>query len=305
MSTELSVIKEENILKLDEAIKKGLSAQGLTGFHKAYEMASAIDELKLLLTPQYMKPIMALMNNKLGFKTDKNKAGGDRYSEETVQNCLIEAVLYGVQPVGNQYNIIAGQSYITKEGFGYLLANFSGLRYKIAMDLPRIGNGNTSAAITAKISWTINGVTDNQELPIPVKMDAYTTTDAIIGKATRKARHWLYQTITGSELPEGEMDFEAEVISSKINKVVSVDEEDQNPATFKVDEKEIKPTLPEDALQALKECKTQDDVTILYDSLTDLQNNPEFIKAVAERKLVIKSTPPDRASKQNSELLLK
>ncbi|MFK5282891.1 hypothetical protein ACI3PL_25325, partial [Lacticaseibacillus paracasei] len=79
---------------------------------------------------------MALQGNRLGFKTDKDKSGG--YPESVVKNCLIEAVLLGIQPTGNQFNIIAGNMYPTKEGCGYLLNNFKGLSYNLVCSLPRI-----------------------------------------------------------------------------------------------------------------------------------------------------------------------
>lgn len=124
------------IQKLNKNVEIALSAQTLAGFEKAYTMATAAGELKKLLNAEYMKPIMELQGNRIGFKTDKDNNGG--YPVETVKNCIIEAVLMGVQPVGNQFNIIAGNCYLTKEGIGYLLKNINGLSYDIVFTLPRI-----------------------------------------------------------------------------------------------------------------------------------------------------------------------
>lgn len=189
--------------QLNESVTSVLSQRQVLGFEKAYLFAQATSQLKQLLTPEYMKPIMELQGNRLGFKTDKDDKGG--YPEATVKNCLIEAVLTGVQPYGNQFNIIAGNMYITKEGFGYMLANYVGLSYEIIPSLPRINNDKTSAAIVMKIKWNIdNSGWHERELDIPVKMNAYMGTDAVIGKATRKARAWLYNNITGSEISDGD-----------------------------------------------------------------------------------------------------
>lgn len=225
-------------LKLNYAVESVLAADGFSGFQKAYLIATAAGELKKLLTPDYMKPIMDLQGNKLGFKTDKDTAqGGGKgtgYPEEVVKNCLIEAVLTGVQPFGNQFNIIAGNMYITKEGFGYLLRNFVGLSYEIVPALPRINSDKSSAAITMKVKWTVNGVEKERDLEIPVKMNSFMGTDAVIGKATRKARCWLYNTITGSEIPEGDaMDTTAEVVDSKIKESETTLEELQTLLDFK------------------------------------------------------------------------
>src|SRR5215204_5340477 len=120
MSNIVNVPQSTLAKSLNEKVFSVLSADQLNGFEKAYLIANAIAELKSLLTPEYMKPIMQMQGNKLGFKTDKDKDGG--YPEAIVKNCLIEAVLMGVQPFGNQFNIIANNTYITKEGYGYLLS---------------------------------------------------------------------------------------------------------------------------------------------------------------------------------------
>lgn len=191
--------------------------KALNGFEKAFMISTAIQALKDALTPEYMKPIMALQGNKLGFKTDKDDKGG--YEMNVVKNCLIEAVLMGLQPHGNQFNIIAGNTYATKEGCGYLLSQIPGLKWEIVLGLPRINADKTSAAVSAKIKYTFNAPEEITELDIPIKMNAFMGADAVLGKATRKARKWLYDKITGNELPEGDaQDVSAEVISSKIER---------------------------------------------------------------------------------------
>jgi hypothetical protein len=217
---------EEVLKKIDQSVSAFISAADLHGFQKAYLVASKINELRTLLTDAYMKPIMALQGSRLGFKTDKDKTGG--YQMEVVRNCLIEAVLMGLQPTGNQFNIIAGNTYATKEGCGELLKKIGGLTYDIVIGLPRINADKSGAAVDATITWTVSGKIDatgkaympysrEKVVPIPVKIDQYATVDAINGKATRKARAWLLATITGSEMPEGEaQDIEGTVVSSRI-----------------------------------------------------------------------------------------
>jgi hypothetical protein len=199
--------------KLTSTVNSVITSDVKLGFEKAFLIAEAAGELKKSLTAEYMKPIMELQNNRLGFKTDK-EAG---YPEAVVKNCLIEAVLTGVQPFGNQFNIIAGNCYITKEGFGHLLANLPGLQYEIIPELPRIGQDAKSAAVVMKITWTLNGVTNERKIDFPIKMNQYMGTDAVIGKATRKARAWLFNNINGIEIADGDvMDTRAEVVSSTV-----------------------------------------------------------------------------------------
>lgn len=217
MATKVQTLPQTEVAKeLNSEVLSVLNAEKLLGFEKAFLIATAAARLQQLLSPEYMKPIMALQGNRLGFKTDKDNANG--YPEAVVKNCLIEAVLMGVQPFGNQFNIIAGNCYITKEGFGYLLSNYPGLSYKIVPKLPRIAQNNSSAAVVMDIEWTLGGVSQKESLDVPVKMNQYMGTDAVIGKATRKARAWLYNTITGSEIPEGDaVDVDGKVVSSRIN----------------------------------------------------------------------------------------
>jgi len=172
--------------KLDESVISVIGSDKIQGFQKAYIVADAINKLSELLTPEYMKPIMALQGNRLGFKSDKdlvkNPQGGytkgPGYPESVVKNCLIEAVLMGLQPVNNQFNIIGGNMYPTKEGCGFLLNNFKGLSYNLVCSLPRINADKTSAAVDVKVSWVLNGENKEETIPIPIKMDSHTSVDA-------------------------------------------------------------------------------------------------------------------------------
>ena len=200
--------------KLDSNVLSVIGSDKIQGFQKAYLVAEAISQLTELLTPEYMKPIMALQGNRLGFKSDKDlvkspQGGytkGPGYPEPVVKNCLIEAVLMGLQPVNNQFNIIGGNMYPTKEGCGYLLNNLKGLSYNLVCSIQKISADKTSAVVDVKINWSINGEKNEQTIPIPIKMDAYTSVDALIGKATRKGRAWLLSRVSGIEITDGEIE---------------------------------------------------------------------------------------------------
>lgn len=226
-SKELSVKTSELARKLNENVFAVIGSDNMMGFEKAYLIANATAQLKGLLTPEYMKPIMQLQGNRLGFRTDKDASGG--YSEDVVKNCLIEAVLTGVQPFGNQFNIIAGNCYITKEGFGHLLNNWPGLDWEVIPGLPRIDTAKQSAAIVMRVVWSLNGIArQSRELDIPVKVNNYMGTDAVIGKATRKARAWLHGRLSGVEIGDGDA-------SEMDAKTISIDPEvtlDQLKAVF-------------------------------------------------------------------------
>lgn len=204
--------------KMDSIIHwAGTEIQQMAGLERTYSLAQAMTMLRETLTPEYMIPIMALQGTKLGFKTDSKEPKG--YSEAVVKECLIEATLNGLEVVGNQWNIIKGQMYITKEGLAYKLNNIPGLAYQLIPALPRMNAQSTSAAVEMKIIWSMHdGPKKEITLPIPIKMDQYTTTDAVLGKATRKARAWLFATVTGRELPDGDSTDMGDVKEKPISK---------------------------------------------------------------------------------------
>lgn len=240
METTTQLMIPDIAKNIDTTVLQVIGENAIVGFQRAYLLANATAQLHEMLTPEYMEPIMKLQGSRLGFRTDKDKSGG--YDMNAVKSCLIDAVLQGVQPTGNQFNIIAGNMYITKEGYHYLLSKIPGLRYQITFELPRVKD--SSAAIVALIKWSINGSAERSEkLDIPIRVNAQMGTDAIIGKATRKARHWLHATITGQDTGDGDVEnAEATVISSKpIQKT-----EDQLEA--------------ERIAMLLSDCKTPDDV---------------------------------------------
>ncbi len=195
---QLQVINQELIKSLNQTVTQVLSNNQIEAFDRAFQMANAIETLRTLLTEEVMKPIMSLQGSQLGFKTDK------AYPLNVVRDCLITATLSGVMPTGNQFNIIAGNMYITKEGFEYLLSKVEGLKYMVTHDLPRIPADN-KAAIVMHIEWSMfGGETKKVSQDFPIKTNAYMGADGVIGKGKRKAYNWLYAQVTGVNLPEGD-----------------------------------------------------------------------------------------------------
>lgn len=201
MSNEIA---SKNLLidALDKAAQDGMLAQKESSqFKKMFAISGAIAELKNLLTPVVMKQVMELQNTSLGFKTD-NKAG---YSLDIVKNCLIEATLKGVYPVGNEFNIIASQCYITKEGFYHKLRDIPNFTWVETPNIPKMA-GEKGAIISIELEWINNKKEFNKTLELAIRVNSMMGTDAIIGKAIRKARAWLYTTVTGQDVGDGDVD---------------------------------------------------------------------------------------------------
>lgn len=205
-----ATVTDDVIAALDTAASnKALTVA--SQFRRAFAVAEAVYQLKALLTPEVMKPILNLQNTSLGFQTDRREGG---YPLDTVKECLIDAVLSGVSPVGNEFNIIAGRAYITKNGMKHKLMQIDGLSYTMTPGIPKMA-GEQGAAIIMQIDWTYRGKTEHKDLALAVRINKGMGTDAIIGKATRKAAAWLYETVTGQTVDEGEANESAPVAEVK------------------------------------------------------------------------------------------
>lgn len=192
--------KDERVSALDNLAKScQLANLPDNPFENAIVVANAMVEIRQSLSPELMAPIMALQNTKIGFKCDKN------YDAETVKTALIEATLRGVRPVGNEFNIIAGQCYITKEGFGRLLREIPGLKFSITPHVPKM-KSDREAESTVTIEWRYNGEQETREMTFAIRVNSGMGADAINGKATRKARAWLYNYLTDMEIGDGDAD---------------------------------------------------------------------------------------------------
>lgn len=216
--------------KIDAAVLQVFGSATIKGFEHAHVMVKSLIELRELLTDEYMLPIMALQGSRLGFRTDKDmkKDGNGKwvkdigYPIDIVRTALIDAVLMGLQPTGNQFNIIAGNMYATKEGIGAVLNRkdiFPGLKKTIIVGLPHINTERTSAAFNVKINWEINGQQREEVVPIGIRMYSSDGIDMITGKATRKARAWLLSEIMGIEITESNIEDQIGIIlESKTSK---------------------------------------------------------------------------------------
>lgn len=227
MSNEL-MVRDELVAALDKAAENGVLALAeASQFKRAFMVADAIKQLQSILTPKVMEPFMALQNTSLGFKTDKPNGG---YPMDVVRDALIAATLSGVYTVGNEFNIISGQCYITKNGFGHKLKDIQLNGWRDASrdiktfgwtetpGVPVLRNGG--AIIEYTLEWTINGKAFKKTLTLAIRVNSGMGSDAIIGKASRKARAWLFQAVTGMELGDEDAD-DANIVETTASDVKS------------------------------------------------------------------------------------
>lgn len=172
-------------------------------------MSRGMKLIREAMTEKLVKFVfMPMQGSKLGFRTDKDKDGG--YPWEVVRDAAIEAMMRGLRPIGNEFNIIGGNCYTTKEGIERKLADFPGLTN---LDLtPGVPTVKDSAALVPfEATWRLNGKPDELrclqfppdkdgvviDTRIPVRVNAGQIVDAIIGKARRKMLGKIWERITG------------------------------------------------------------------------------------------------------------
>lgn len=168
---------------------------------KALIVAKSIKQFRNLLTDAVMSDIMELQGSPLGFKTDK------RYEVNVVRDCVVQAFMRGLRVTGNEMNIIAGNLYVTKEGFERLLAEMPGLtNLRVQVGVPQ--NLEGGALVPAKADWLMNGIPDSitweksetADYRIPIRVNSAMGVDAILGKARSKVLRNIYARISGTKL---------------------------------------------------------------------------------------------------------
>ena len=168
---------------------------------QAVVLANSIGRMREALTPEIMSDLLKLADTPLGFKTDEKSRKDNpnfKYPDAVIKDCLIQAMIRGVRPTGNEFNILVGQCYVTKDGFRRLLKEFPGFaNLKIDLGVPRIsGEG---AVVKCSASWTLAGTPDSLECEIPVKGAGC---DLLLGKAESKLYRRIYSRLTGSDLAD-------------------------------------------------------------------------------------------------------
>lgn len=205
--------------KMDSLAVAAQDAFAIKGnFERTFALGTAMADLREVLDDKVMQSIMKLQNTKLGFRTDMERG----YPVHVVRDAVIEATVWGLQCVGNQFNIISGGFYATKEGYTYLLRNMPGLEDMRFIYHPAvISESSTSGRrkdgteyqkieregmTRVDVSWVFRGKREAERLEFCIRVNAGMSQDAIIGKAERKAKRWLFERLTDRQLPDASAD---------------------------------------------------------------------------------------------------
>lgn len=190
-----------------EAGRSAIVAAGAGDFGACMAMGAAVVDLQgMISNDQHIAGmLMSLQGKSLGFRTDMDQKGG--YPVQTVIGCAVEAYLKGLPPVGNCWNIIASRTYVTKEGFEFLLRK-AGAVYTIVPGMPENEKIEPSATpgkpgtrtVELPVMVYLGENRKGHNLRFVIRQNAGMTADAVIGKAKARALKWIYEQIQTNPL---------------------------------------------------------------------------------------------------------
>ncbi len=238
---KIGKIMEKNVVKQNpqermvnicrEADKLQITQDLAINVANSFTAANVMLALRETMTDQvverYFRP---LAGQKFGFRTDRNN-----YPTEVLRSCIIDAILLGLAPTGNQFNIISGNCYPTKEGYTNLLKKI-GVEYKIEI-LPNTSQDNSYAIMPCRVTYTYGtakNVKWDKDIVIPKKGNE--NYDLLAGKANKRIKQALYEYITGTDW--GYSDDEIVVEAAKANNRPAQQQQPQPQAQAQVVEAE-------------------------------------------------------------------
>lgn len=231
-SQEIALKQKQQQFEL--ACQRAGQLQLVNNFGAAFAAVEVVSMLREALSDEVMdKVFMPLANTKIGFLTDHtgkprgNKPALAPYSRDIVRDCLIDAVSLGLQPIGNQFNIIAERMYPTKEGYTHLLKNLiTDAVYSIGFPTKKdTSAGNTEyVVIPAHAKYVITKTGEEKELKMSIylRQDAFSSVDQLRGKAERRIKKQIFENVTGMDFGDADSEniaFEeakAEVVETRV-----------------------------------------------------------------------------------------
>jgi hypothetical protein len=220
-------VPEQTIVAIEEACEQCslTRLQSLTPIRRTLTLARGMQTIRKHLVGPLMSDIRALADTPLGFLTDRGPGAMAKdgkplkpYDDETVRDCVIEGMLRGASIIGNELNIIARRTYLTKQYFERQLREWPGLtELSIVEGVPTTSAAAGGALVPMRATWKLNGVpcelicehTSAGDFRIPVRVNAMMGVDATLGKAKRKLYAKIFARITGSQWVAEQADLDA------------------------------------------------------------------------------------------------
>jgi len=216
---------EQQLAEIDQ-VAKDASLERLASMpskaHRAIALANGINALRNLVDGPILDSWLTLADTPLGFKTDRAPGSKDRngkaltpYRREVIRDAIIDALLRGAEIIGNEFNVISGKYYLTKEYFERQLKEIGVEQLRVVEGVPQtMGSNGQGALVPMRASWvyaeteqSIDCIEENgQDNRIAVRVNSGMGTDAILGKAYRKLYARIHRRCTNSTWLAKEID---------------------------------------------------------------------------------------------------
>lgn len=187
-------------------------ARATSNFERAFVLSCSMIDLRQAVR-EYLPVLRELQGSRLGFLTDRDPGKSDKgpYADQVVVDCAVEAIVRGANWVGNEFNIISGGCYLTKEFWARRVRQVEGLTdLELTPGVPELtAAGKCTVAFDA--TWRLGGRTYTLSRRIPIIVRNYQTDDATLGKAEGKMLRAIYKRVTGAEISDVGDDEPAEV----------------------------------------------------------------------------------------------
>jgi hypothetical protein len=183
----------------------GLAA-ATNDFERGYVLACSLIDLRQAVK-QYLPVLKQLQGSKLGFLTDRDPGKDWKnegpYPEQVIVECAIEAVVCGARWTGNEFNVLAGGCYLTKNFWARKLREVPGLTdLDLNPGIPELVNGK--AIVQFDATWKLDGKFQRLSRRFSILLRKNQTDDATIGKAEARMLKAVFKKVTGSEVTEGD-----------------------------------------------------------------------------------------------------
>lgn len=187
-----------NITAMNQLISDcKILTSNISEYEKSLLYGSYLVQIKNQISGKVLEIIKDLMNTGLGFKTDK-----PTYPDETIKNCVTQAIMHGLRIHGNEFNILGGNFYATKEGLERIVNRNPDLERKInikpkgfkkspeteiwSLDYEYDFKLKNQNEVKDEVKVFVRGKQGNYEIPL----------DAVLGKARRKVLKTIYNQMT-------------------------------------------------------------------------------------------------------------
>jgi hypothetical protein len=165
-------------------------------------LACSLIDLRQAIKP-FALVLKQLQGSKLGFRTDKDREGG--YGDAVLIDCAIEASIRGARWTGNEFNIIAGGCYLTKEYWWRMVREIDGIAdLDMSADPPTIENQKVIVRFEA--TWTLHGKPGVMDRKFSIIVRSGQSDDATLGKAEARMLKAIHKRLTGTSISDADDD---------------------------------------------------------------------------------------------------